>query len=529
MKPTRDFLKRCINALRYPPVPIITWFCLLMLSCLSLQTLSLCVADSTRKLEEGEELAAATLAGDVKYGVLGDPRVESNGRGARLLSNEDVDGDKQYAGEASLITTEVSPDRRWYRFYIIGQAQDNFLVDQDDLYLKVEFFQKSGTDSLDSIKERIFSDVVEQRRDFYDKDTNRSLGQAIWRTYAMDFRTPFAEVDTLKLSVGFANGKGGETKSEFWVNEMKLRPIDAPADYQPPATGLQHLPQPNPSTLIALGGRWYFDPRGGAPTPPKHFDFTNSEQLLYKSDRYVAPFAGNMNSWLRAGYLNVDGDRVTKDEYKPDAVVVSFTDKHLVVRSRNLPNHPTATFPDRWRLLDGNPSYIREQADTWYIPLNPVPNPNAMAMDAKNSNRALPMGPIGVATNGVIFFNPFDHITTTDAVWRLDRCCGHPSPQQQYHYHKYPVCLKTPWSDEGQSHSVVIGFAFDGYPVYGPYEAKGLLAKDDPTNPLNAFNLHEDSERGPHYHVTPGRYPHIIGGYWGQLDSLNRGGKRRQP
>ncbi|TWT64876.1 sulfatase-like hydrolase/transferase [Allorhodopirellula solitaria] len=477
-------------------------------------------------LQEGESLAAATLIGDARYGVLGDHRVEANGRGIRLLSSEDVDGNGKFAGVAYLQSNQVSPSQRWYRFYISGLAQDNFAVDQDDLYLKVEFLQKNGTNSLDSITERIYPQVMQEREDFFDHATNESLGHAMWRTYAMDFRTPFAKVDTLRLSVGFAQGKNQGGKSEFWINSMDIEPINVPANYQATKPAIHEFPQPDESKLIALGGRWYFHPHNGEQEAPQQFDHTNAEQLLYKTDRYHAPFAGNMSSWLRTGYLDFNGDEVTEDKHKPYAVVITFTDDHLVMRSRNLPNHPTATFPDRWRMLDGNPSYIQEQANTWHIPLNPKRDPDAIAMDAKNANQALPMGAIGVATNGVIFFNPFDHIFETDAVWRLDRCCGHPSPRQQYHYHKYPVCVKTPWSDEGQSHSSVIGFAFDGFPVYGPYESKGLLAKDATNNPLNDFNLHEDPDRGPHYHVTPGEYPHIIGGYWGQIDTNNRPGRR---
>ncbi|MFM7540015.1 MAG: YHYH protein, partial [Planctomycetota bacterium] len=207
------------------------------------------------------------------------------------------------------------------------------------------------------------------------------------------------------------------------------------------------------------------------------------------------------------------------------AVTIEVSKGRLVIRSRNLPNHPTGVFPDSSQWLDANPNMIREQDHTWHIPLDPAPNPARMAMDATNSNRALPMGPIGVATNGVVFFNPFDHIANADAVWRLDRCCGHPGPGQEYHYHKYPVCLNTPWLDDGARHSPLIGFAFDGYPVYGPYEAAGVLAKDCETNPLNSFNLHDDPARGPHYHVTPGRYPHIIGGYWGKVEPQRRGGR----
>ncbi|MFK7777858.1 MAG: YHYH protein, partial [Gimesia sp.] len=480
------------------------------------------------KTQEGEVLAIADCKGDSVYGVLGDQRVESNGRGLRLLSGEDLNQDKIHSGEVTIIQ-KVNPDHRWYRLYISGLAQDGFSVEKDALYLKVEFFQKNGTDSLDLIKTRIYSQVERERKDFKDDGTNKNLGLATWRTYAMDFRTPFAEIDTLKLSVGFNGGIGKKQHSEFWVRSIQIKPIDTPKSYAPPIVKSREFPQPALDSLIHLGGRWYFDPKGKTRSLPKQFDHTNSDQLLYLSDRLEAPFAENMTSWLRGGYLNFAGDTVKNDQYVPDNLVITVTKDHIVMHSKNLPNHPTASFPDRWRLLDGNPAYIKEQKLSWHIPINPQVNRKHIAMNAKNENGGLPMGAIGVATNGIIFFNPFDHIFETDAVWRLDRCCGHPSPQNQYHYHKYPVCIKTPWSDQGLSHSNVIGFAFDGFPVYGPYESKGVLAKNDSKNPLNKFNLHEDAARGPHYHVTPGKFPHIIGGYWGKLEELNRPKRRRRP
>jgi hypothetical protein len=92
------------------------------------------------------------------------------------------------------------------------------------------------------------------------------------------------------------------------------------------------------------------------------------------------------------------------------------------------------------------------------------------------------MGPIGVALNGVVFFNPFEQggmnaVEGYSEVW-LDSCCGHPEQTGMYHYHKYPACVKSPFPDDGRQHSPAIGFAFDGYPIRGPYEADGLMAKD---------------------------------------------------
>jgi len=53
------------------------------------------------------------------------------------------------------------------------------------------------------------------------------------------------------------------------------------------------------------------------------------------------------------------------------------------------------------------------------------------------------------------------------------------------------------------------------------------MAQYSQANPLNEFNGHEDEARGWHYHVTPGRYPHIAGGFWGELEMKNR--TRRGP
>ncbi len=195
---------------------------------------------------------------------------------------------------------------------------------------------------------------------------------------------------------------------------------------------------------------------------------------------------------------------------------------------RNLPNHPTSKFPSTRDSGDRNPNYIQEQDATYVIPLKPERNPSAVAMkDRTNSNRALPMGPIGVAVNGVVFFNPFD-MGMVDATDLMDRCCGHPNQINQYHYHKYPVCVKSPFADEGQEHSPPIGWAFDGFAIHGPYEGKGVMAKDSKANPINEFNGHDDPERGWHYHVTPGKFPYILGGYRGKVaPRMGRGPGRR--
>ncbi len=475
----------------------------------------------------GEPAVPFTLTGDATFGVLGDPKKERNGIGVRLLAGEDLNKDGASAGEATCTIAGINKEPgRWYRVRVSGLAQPNFAVEQDELFIKVAFFKDAGKNSLDLIKKSIYPQVELDRKSLLDAGTNKSLGPATWRTYSIDFKTPFAEIDTLAVSVGFANGAGKGPNAEFWLASVDIAPVAIPDIYTSPQPDQRtNYPTPALKDLVKLGGLWYYDPRGAAAEPPKQFDHTNVERLYYLTDRLEAPFVGNTSAWLRAGYYDIEGKKVERDFFVEDAVVITFTDKHLVMKSKNLPNHPVAVFPDREKFLDGNPNVIKEQRNTWYIPLEPRANPQRPAAMTMENKKGLPMGPIGVAVNGVVFFNPFDHIDEGDAVWRLDRCCGHPGPRSNYHYHKYPVCVNTPWADDGTAHSPLIGFAFDGFPVYGPYESAGVLAKDLKDNALNEYNLHTDEFRGPHYHVTPGKFPHIIGGYWGEAEPKNRPGR----
>jgi hypothetical protein len=126
------------------------------------------------------------------------------------------------------------------------------------------------------------------------------------------------------------------------------------------------------------------------------------------------------------------------------------------------------------------------------------------------------MGPIGVAINGIPFYNPYNREGQDAAKNEVfDECCGHPDPLGRYHYHIYPKCIHTSFKDPPGEHSPLIGYAFDGYAIYGPNGEDGK-----PPTDLDECNGHKDSERGYHYHVTSG-YPYILGGYHGVVDQKN--------
>ena len=457
------------------------------------------------------------LSGDAGYCYVGDPISQMAGWGVALKSSG-------YLGSGSVSQTIDGIDSNaghWFRFTFRGLPEQNFAVAPGGLWMKVEFFADGGKTGMDGKVKRIDGLIEQDRRKLSVNGDRRVGGAAVWRTYQLDFYLPFPQIDQVRLSVGFDHGSAHTaTASSFFVTNFSLTHIEGMTSSQGPTTlpSASGTMQPPPGSLIPLGGRWFYLANEGETTAASHFDDENADRLFYHDDVWSTPFAGEMTSWLRAGEKDLDGDIATTDTFVPDNVTVDVDATSLIIHTKGLPNHPTGKFPETNFGRRGNPNYIQEQQSTYYIPLNPKVNPRHFVTTTDNSNHALPMGPIGIAMNGIVFFNPFD-MGNTDATNMMDYCCGHPNQDGLYHYHKYPICINSPWADEGTGHSPVIGWAFDGFPVYGPYESAGVLAKDvTGDNALNAFNLHWDKDRGWHYHVTPGRFPYIIGGYWGTED-----------
>lgn len=272
----------------------------------------------------------------------------------------------------------------------------------------------------------------------------------------------------------------------------------------------------SPHEITPLGGRWFVrtHEEGGERLEKPRYLYRD---VVGDEARFVDLFGYHMR--------DSNGDGVDEVRVSHEAGSALHPAGFLVIRSQGYPNHPTAIFPN-----SGNPNSILVQDFTFRLPLEPR---------VADSITRLPMGPVGTALNGVVFFNPFEQggmnaVEGYSEVW-LDACCGHPQQTGVYHYHKYPVCVKSPFKDDGKEHSPIIGFAWDGFPIHGPYEADGVMAMDIEgalggplaVQPLDACNGHEDPLRGYHYHATPGRFPYILGGYRGVVETSNNRGLRR--
>ncbi len=162
----------------------------------------------------------------------------------------------------------------------------------------------------------------------------------------------------------------------------------------------------------------------------------------------------------------------------------------------------------------------------WRIPLSPdfAANP-VSAVD----------GPIGIAVNGVPIFNPCKQggcqNGDTKVLGELDVCNGHAGRADDYHYHAAPICLMATKTDSyWNSHPV--GWALDGYGIFGFNNADGLVASRDGICGGNTSSV-SNAPAGYSYHVTAAS-PYILSCFRGNPspDLANQAAKfspMRQP
>ena len=199
-----------------------------------------------------------------------------------------------------------------------------------------------------------------------------------------------------------------------------------------------------------------------------------------------------------------------------DAVQVEFTDEMMVVTTSGLPCHATGPFDGTYYdpYTDQycfNPNTPSNQNNVWMIPTTPTPT-STPAIDVLNT-----LGPIGVTITGASFYNPYDGggVPAPGNIC-MDYCQGHASPDGSYHYHQMSPCFNQ--NDDPDGHSGLVGYAFDGYAIYGLNDTGG-----SPPTDLDECGGHTDSVRGYHYHFQS-EFPFTLGCYRGEPELSNFAG-----
>lgn len=214
-----------------------------------------------------------------------------------------------------------------------------------------------------------------------------------------------------------------------------------------------------------------------------------------------------ITSWLR-NTTNITGRHYVNGNSTPinDAVLanvqtVQYSTDWVYVSTKGIPAYVTGPF------LDGNPSLATNQNAIFKFPLHPMPN--------TGTPTATTLGNIGVFKNGVALFDYRDGVSYKlatgqnaggplggmgDGVWNRDAVVaervgfdcskGHPA-MGNYHHHQNPSAFNLDLvvisnvcnlylSDglyviDSNQHSPLLGYAYDGYPIYGAY---GFLNAD---------------------------------------------------
>ena len=238
-----------------------------------------------------------------------------------------------------------------------------------------------------------------------------------------------------------------------------------------------------------------------------------------------------ITSWLR-NTTSITGRHYVSGNSTPitDATLanvqkVQYSTNYVYVSTNGIPSYVTGPF------LDGNPNLAGTQNAIFKFPLTPVKNTGTLV--------ATTGGNIGIFINGVALFDYRDGVSyksstglnaggpiggTGDGIWNRDAvlyektgfdCAkGHPAGTN-YHHHQNPSAFNLDltvistvcnlyladglYKIDATKHSPLLGFAFDGFPIYGAFGYKNVDGTGGITRMKSGFSLRNITSRTTYY------------------------------
>lgn len=228
-----------------------------------------------------------------------------------------------------------------------------------------------------------------------------------------------------------------------------------------------------------------------------------------------------ITSWLRnttvkGSYYTSGNSTAVTNNILANCQKVEYSTTSVYITTKGIPSYPTGPF------LDGNPSQASDQNAIFKFPLTPTQNTGTATSTGG--------GNIGLLINGVAIFDYRDGVSwnnaqskvcggpiqtcTGDGKWNRDAVVGekggfdcskgHPA-MGNYHHHQNPSAFKLDKTvistvcnlydadglyviDEAK-HSPLIGFAYDGFPIYGAYGYKNVDGTGGIVRMKSSYNL----------------------------------------
>ncbi|MEZ4938094.1 MAG: YHYH protein [Crocinitomicaceae bacterium] len=241
-----------------------------------------------------------------------------------------------------------------------------------------------------------------------------------------------------------------------------------------------------------------------------------SQGVFAQTDPAITSWLINTTGITGRHYVSGNSTPVT-DTASANVQLVQYSNDFSYINCSGIPAYIVGPY------LDGNPALATNNAWLFKIPLNPSANTGTLTEP--------PLGCIGVFINGVPMYDykdaasyssstQQDEMQGGDGVWNrnailaendgFDCAKGHPSPifngppgpgstleGGSYHHHQNPTAYNLDivevsnvcdlyladglYTLDSTQHAPLIGFAFDGYPVYGGY---GYSDPNDPQSPI---------------------------------------------
>lgn len=209
----------------------------------------------------------------------------------------------------------------------------------------------------------------------------------------------------------------------------------------------------------------------------------------------------------------------------PHSFSISIQGDQRVLTGNGLPDHTTGNYPispsDDAYTYDRNPNSISEQNITLTLPANPTIASQPTCVG----------GEVGIMLSGVVLFNAFDALGRDAQVHEVqDECDGHPQQSGVYHYHALSDCLE----DTETGHSALMGYAFDGFGIYGYYDEDGTEVTNEDLDECHGHvgMIEWDGQMVEmyHYHATR-EFPYTVGCFKGtpSVRSIGGQGQNQQP
>ncbi len=238
-----------------------------------------------------------------------------------------------------------------------------------------------------------------------------------------------------------------------------------------------------------------------------------------------------ITSWLQnttvkgRHYVSGNSTAITDASLTANVQSVQYSANFVYATTQGIPSYVVGPY------LDGNPSQATNQNAIFKFPLTPVQN-TATAVSTTGGN-------IGVFINGAAMFDYRDGVSWKnstgayaggpiggmgDGVWNRDAipaekagfdCSkGHPA-MGNYHHHQNPSAFDLDlnvisticnlydadglYALDSTVHSPLIGFAYDGFPVYGAYAYKNTNGTGGIVRMKSSFSLRNITVRNTLY------------------------------